>query len=262
MSPASALSAAVRLEGVRLLTLRSSPALLVASVLVGALGAAAFCELGTRTELGRTGLVEALTAGSAVGLSLTGVLAAVAGAFASAADHRHGAARTALLLVPRRGALLAGRAVVVAAASALLAVASVAAAAAVVALWPGEALWSASPRPSVLAVPLAGFVALVVLHGLAGAALSSLLRSALPAVGVVVAWPLLLEPLVRLLLPRGAAVAEGLLPAAAATRLVALPPVASGAAGLAGPLAAGLVLSCVVALLAAAAALRFARRDA
>jgi hypothetical protein len=80
----------------------------------------------------------------------------------------------------------------------------------------------------------------------------------------VVAWPLVLEPLLRLALPRAAwaQAVEGLLPAAAAVRLVALPPVASGAAGLVGPLAAGLALALVVGAVAAGAGARFARRDA
>lgn len=264
MSPVAALAAAVRMEVARLRTLRSTAVLLAAALLVGALGAAGFCALGARTDLGRSGLLEALTAGSAVGLSLTGVLAAVAGALASSSDHRHGAARAALVLVPRRGALLAARAVVVASWSAVLAGASLVAATAVVAAWPGEPLWGAAPRLAVLAVPLAGFVALVALHGLAGCALASLLRSAPLAVGLVVAWPLVLEPLLRLALPRAAwaEAVEGLLPAAAAVRLVALPPVASGAAGLVGPLAAGLALALAVGLVAAGAGARFVRRDA
>lgn len=256
--------AAVRLEVARLTTLRSSALLLVTSVVVGGLGAAAFCELSTRTELGRGGLVEALTAGSAVGVCLTGVLAAVAGALVAAGDQRHGAARAALLLVPRRGALLAARGTVVALWSALLAVASVATAAAVVLAWPGEQLWSASPRAAVIAVPLLGFLALVVLHGLAGAALASLTRSPVAAVGLVVAWPLVLEPLLRLALPGGAWAerAAELLPGRAAGHLVALPPVAAGLRGAVDTAVAGAALAAVVGLVAAAAAARFARRDA
>ncbi|MGQ7295355.1 hypothetical protein [Quadrisphaera sp. KR29] len=264
MSPQRALAAAVRLEVARLLSVRSSAVLLVLAAVAGATGAAAVCVLGARTDLGRDGLLEALTGGSTAGLSVAGAVAALAGALVSAGDARHGEHRAALVLVPRRGALLAARVVVVAAWSGLLAATSLLAAAALVLGWPDQQLLAAAPRPVVLAVPLLGHAALVVLQGLAGLALASLTRSAAAAVAGVVAWPLLLEPLLGLVLPRsgwGGGV-ERLLPAAAASRLVALPPVAAGPAWAVGTAAAGAALAAVVGALVLLVALRSARSDA
>ncbi|PWJ55497.1 ABC-2 type transport system permease protein [Quadrisphaera granulorum] len=264
MSPLAALSAAVRLEVVRLATVRSSAVLLALAAAAGAAGAAALCALAERADIGRSGLLEAVTGGSASGLSVVGIAAALAGALVAAGDARHGAERTALVLVPRRGALLTARTVVVAGWSAALAVASLLAAVAVVVLWPQQQLVAASPGPVVLAAPLLGYVGLVVLHGVAGLALTALLRSAVAAVSLVVAWPLVLEPLLGSVLPpsRWGAVLEGLLPAAAASRLVAAPPVAAGTPWLVGSAVAGGALLAAVSALVLLAAVRGARRDA
>ncbi|TNM69908.1 hypothetical protein FHN55_01570 [Streptomyces sp. NP160] len=264
MSPSAALAAAWRLEVVRLLTVRSTAVLLVLAAAAGAAGAAALCALGERTDLGRGGLLDALTGGSASGLSVVGALAALAGALVVAGDARHGAERTALVVVPRRGALLTARAALVAAWAAVLALAAVLAAAAVVLLWPGQQLVAQAPRPLVVVLPLLGHAAVVVLQGLAGLALASLLRSAVAAVAAVVAWPLVAEPVLGLVLPRSAwgDAAEQLLPAAAAARLVALPPVAAGPTWAVGTAAAGVALTAAVGVLVVAVAARAHRRDA
>lgn len=264
MSPLAALAAALRLEVVRLTTVRSSAVLLVLAATAGAAGAAALCALDQRTDLGRGGLLDALTGGSASGLSVVGVVAALAGALVAAGDVRHGAERTALVVVPRRGALLAARAAVVGAWSAALALVAVVAAGSVVVLWPGQELVAQAPRPLVLGLPLLGFAAVVVLQGLAGLALAALLRSAVAAVGVVVAWPLVAEPVLGLVVPPSGwgAVAEQLLPAAAASRLVALPPVAAGSAWALGTAVAGAALAAAVGALVLVAAARAHRSDA
>ncbi|MBC3760348.1 hypothetical protein ACUN7V_09470 [Quadrisphaera oryzae] len=264
MSPFAALAAALRLEAVRLRTVRSTAVLLVAAVAAGAAGAAALCALDQRTDLGRGGLLDALTGGSASGLSVVGALAALAGALVVAADARHGAERSALVVVPRRGALLAARVLVVTAWSAVLAVTALVAAAVLVLLWPGQELVAQAPRPVVLALPLLGYAAVVVLQGLAGMALASLLRSAVVAVAAVVAWPLVAEPVLGLVVPRSGwgAVVDQLLPAAAASRLVAVPPVAAGPAWAVGTVVAGAALAAAVGALVLAVAARGARGDA
>lgn len=264
MSPLAALVAALRLEAVRLVTLRSTAVVLALAAVVGGAGAVALCALAQRADLGRGGLLEALTGGSASGLSAVGVVAALAGALVASGDLRHGAERTALLVVPRRGALLAARAAVVAGWSCVLALAALVAAGAVVALWPGQELVAQAPRAAVLALPLLGWGAVVVLHGVAGLALATLLRSAVAAVAAVVAWPLVAEPVLGLAVPSSGwgDLLDRSLPAAAVSRLVAMPPVAAGPEWAVGTAVAGAALAAAVAALVLAVAVRAARRDA
>lgn len=190
---------ALRHEWIRLRSVRSTWVLLL-----GALTAAGLVALVVARDITSGGqslhdpedVVSLLTGSSGVGpLSFTALFAGLIGVLALGQEYRHGQMQTTLTAIPRRGTLLLAKLVVVALFAAVTAAFAVA-----VAYTVGRAeigrpfdtslLWDGStPRA------LGGFVALVVLTSLFGVALAGIVRSIPVAAVVLIALPVLVEPL-------------------------------------------------------------------
>ena len=205
-----------------------------------------------------------LTAGSGYApLPLPAVFAGVLGVLSVGHDYEHGTGRAVLTAVPRRSALLTGR-------LGLLAV-SVAVAAVVGVVVDAVALTLTLPSGYSLdgAVgALAGYVLLLVLWALIGAALALLLRATTGPIVVLLVWPLIVEPLLFVLLSSDRL--KALNPLARylpfqAGRQLAVPDIVAGSPGEPEPLTqlqGGLVFIAFTAVLVALGWLAFERRDA
>jgi ABC-2 type transport system permease protein len=269
---------ALRFEGLRLSTIRSTYWSLSLGLLLCGLVALGF-GLDTRgTDVGPAEATLLLTAGGeSLPFSLMGFAAALVGIFATGHEYRYGTILPTLTAMPRRSALLAAKLLVVVAASAVAAVvvaASAVAAVAVIAVcWLVGTVTRGEPLPLVqgpIPAVTGGHVVLVMLYGLLGATLGQLTRSIPAAVAIMLVTPLLIEPVIAAL--SGLSALSWLrevvpfLPFTAGMRLVG--------AGLAGasegqsvldPLArweGGLVFAGFTALLLALAWILFERRDA
>jgi ABC-2 type transport system permease protein len=186
---------AVRMEWVRLRTVRSTSVLLVLALLLPA-AIAVLVGLNTEPPLDPTGVVAGLTAGAGFSpLPLPAVFAGVLGVLAVGHDYEHGTGRAVLAAVPRRSALLAGRLGVLALAVAVAAVVGLALDAAVLAL----TLPSGYSLDGAVGA-LAGYVLLLVLWSLVGAGLALLLRATTGPIVILLVWPLIVEPLLTALL--------------------------------------------------------------
>ena len=174
---------AVRMEWVRLRTLRSTYVLLGTALCLS--GAIAFLFLANSPgRLDRGQVVEQLTAGSAH-LPLAAILVGVLGVLAVGNDYAFGLARPVLTTVPRRSALLAGRLAVLLGAAAVLGLASLALNAAGLA----TALHHGFDAGGTTWRPLAGYVLQLMLWALLGAGLTLLLRNTTGAVVVLLVVP-------------------------------------------------------------------------
>ena len=191
----SALADAVRMEWVRVRTVRSTVVLLGLALLLPA-AIAVLVGLNSRAPLDASQVVAGLTAGSGfTPLPLPAVFAGVLGVLSVGHDYDHGTIRAVLTAVPRRSASAdgapgcRGRSVAVAAVVGL----ALDAVALRVALRPATP-WTAP------AAALAGYVLLLVLWALVGAALALLMRATTGPIVVLLVWPLMVEPLLGLLL--------------------------------------------------------------
>jgi ABC-2 type transport system permease protein len=191
----SALADAVRMEWVRVSTVRSTVVLLGLALLLPA-GIAVLVGLNSQAPLDVSEVVAGLTAGSGfTPLPLPAVLAGVLGVLAVGHDYDHGTIRAVLTAVPRRSVLLTARLATVAGVVAVAAVAGLLldGVALRLALRTGYSLDGVAPA-------LAGYVLLLVLWAVVGAALALLMRGTTGPIVVLLVVPLLVEPLLGLLL--------------------------------------------------------------
>lgn len=191
----SAVADAVRMEWVRLRTVRSTFVLLAFAVLLPA-GIALLVGLNVNGPLDAQQLVAGLTAGAGFApLPLPAVFAGVLGVLAVGHDYQHGTGRAVLTALPQRSALLTGRLGLLAVAVAVAAVAGLAVNGLVLAL----AARSGYGLGGALAA-LAGYVLLLVLWSLVGAALALLLRGTTGPIVLLLVVPLIVEPILSVLL--------------------------------------------------------------
>jgi ABC-type transport system involved in multi-copper enzyme maturation permease subunit len=254
--------AALRMEWVRLTTLRST--VLVVTLAV-ALGGAVALVLSTAIRDERLdteiGAVLLTSGGALVPLPVAAVLMAVLGVLAVGHDYRHGLVRPVLVAVPHRSALVLARLYVITGVAAAVTVVSMAANAGIGFLVTGQR----PPLDSAVLKAMAGYVLLVVLWAWLGAAVTWLVRSTAAVLTGLFLVPLVVEPLIQ-----GLTVLDTLdwlepvarwLPFAGGRAMV----LTAGAADAGGSLTAlqgGLVFGGLVATLLAAGWVRFATTDA
>jgi ABC-2 type transport system permease protein len=191
----TAVADAVRMEWVRLSTIRSTVVLLGFALLLPA-AIALLVGLNAESPLDASAVAAGLTAGAGFApLPLPAVFAGVLGVLSVGHDYEHGTGRAVLAAVPRRSALLTGRLGLLAVSVAAAAVVGLAVNAAVLALALPSG-WSLDGAVGALA----GYVLLLVLWSLVGAGLALLLRATTGPIVVLLVWPLIVEPLLSVLL--------------------------------------------------------------
>jgi ABC-2 type transport system permease protein len=185
--------AALRMEWVRMTTLRATALIAVLTLLLS-LAVALIVANATRDEaLDAEISAIVLTGGGAlIPLPLAAVFMAVLSVLAVGHDYRHGLVRPVLAAVPRRSALVAARLYVVAAVSVLVTVASLALNGVAAFLVTGD---RPPLNPEVLRA-LAGYVLLVVLWAWLGAGATWLVRSTAAVLTAMLVIPLVVEPLI------------------------------------------------------------------
>jgi ABC-2 type transport system permease protein len=261
---------ALRYEWTRLRTLRSTWWLTVFALALNTLIAfliARSVKPGQRLDAEL--VTSLLTAGAQfTPLAFPAVLMGVVGIVAFGHEYRHGTIRSTLVAIPRRGAVVAAKVAVLTLWSAFVAVLAIGIAYAVALLvvgsrWNPELLTAGGTERV-----LAGFVALVVLTTLLGLALAGLFRNVPAAIVVLLATPLVVEPLLVVLLQLDALEpvreAGRFLPFGAAQRMLALG-TDGGFGDLVGsltPLAGGVTFGAFVAGFMILTALLFKVRDA
>ncbi|MEN3609108.1 ABC transporter permease [Plantactinospora sp. ZYX-F-223] len=259
---------ALRFEWVRLRTIHSTYWLVGLALLVNA-AVALLVNLATRNNPLDTDIVGATVTGggTASPLPLLAVFMAAVGILATGHEYRYGTIQPTLTTIPRRTTVLTAKLAVVAAAAVAVAVASMLVNVAV-----GLVFWGEFPEltEQPLGAALPGYVLLVVLWAVLGAALAQVFRSVPAALVVILVTPLVVEQTIfRLsLVPALDWLAPVIkfLPFSAGLRLVDL----SGTAALTdadnfdlfGRWAAGGVFTAFVAIILTAAWALFARRDA
>jgi ABC-2 type transport system permease protein len=255
--------AALRLEWVRLTTLRST---LLMVLLAFGLGAAVALVVATavRDEPldAEVGAVLLTSGGALVPLPLAAVLMAVLGVLAVGHDYRHGLVRPLLAAVPQRSALVLARLYVVTAVAATVTVLSMVANAGIAFLVIGQ---RPPLEPGVLRAS-GGYVLLVVLWTWLAAGATWLVRSTAAVLTGLFLVPLVMEPLVQSLtvldtLTWLEPVARWL-PFAAGRTMVLTPGAADAGGGDLTALQGGLVFGALVAVTLAAGWVRFASTDA
>jgi ABC-2 type transport system permease protein len=200
--------------------------------------------------------------GESLPFPVLGLPVALLGVLSTAHEYRYGTIFPTLTAIPQRSLVLAAK---------VLVVASVAAAAAVVSVllcWSIGSIARGEPLPIAvepIPVVLVGYVVLVVLYGVLGVALGQLTRAIPVATVIILASPLIIEPVITALSGLGAvswlADAVPYLPFGAGMRLLTagLTP-ASGE--LLGRWAGGAVFGVFVGVLLGLGWLLFKRRDA
>ena len=255
--------AALRLEWVRLLTLRSTFLVVLLAFGLGAAVAVVIAAAVRGEPLDpEVGAVVLTSGGALVPLPLAAVLMAVLGVLAVGHDYRHGLVRPLLAAVPQRSALVLARLYVMTGVAAVVTVLSMVANAGLAFLVTGE-------RPPLDAGVLratGGYVLLVVLWTWLGAGATWLVRSTPAVLTGLFLVPLLVEPLVQGLteldtLAWLAPVARWL-PFAAGRTMVLTPSPGDGAGGDLTALQGGLVFAALVSVVLAAGWVRFATSDA
>ncbi len=194
---------ALRMERVRVLTVRSTYVLAALGLLLAAAVTvllAAFISSGGGSGRG-TGADPALTAllltggADAVPLPFVAVFMGVLGVLTVGHDYRHGLSRSVFAAMPDRSAVVIARLVVLGGVAVAVSLAAVAV----------NVLIAAVMCPSVLAVDpsvaraLVGSVLLAVLWAWLGAAGTWLLRGTVPVLTTMLVVPLVIEPLLRTL---------------------------------------------------------------
>lgn len=186
------MSDALRFEWVRIRTIRSTYWLIASALLVNLTGA--FAVAVTTDPLTHEIVGAAVTGGGAdLPVPFAAVFLAVVGILATGHEYRYGTIRPTLTTVPRRSTVLAAKIAVLAATAVVVAVVSLLAnIAAVLTVWgevPGLTDWP-------LDEALPGYVALVPLWTVLGAALAQLFRSVPAALTVILVVPLIVEQLI------------------------------------------------------------------
>lgn len=266
-------------EWVRLRTLRSSWVLSGCSLAVTLIAAVALTltagTTSSRRAGGGSGMLgdqQAFASVLSAAAQLTPLLMGLLGVFAFGHDYRHGTIRPVLTTVPRRPAVAVARLLGVLLWSAAVGLACVAASALVLVLLGGDRFapgvgFGGGPTGRVAW----GTVLYIVLIALLGLGFGWLLRSIPTAVTLLFVLPLIAEPIVRAILSiRALHSIAGIgryLPFGAGAQLYAYstrvdPTVPAAFRNDLSPLAGGLTLAAVTAVLLAIAALLFARRDA
>jgi ABC-2 type transport system permease protein len=184
---------ALRFEWVRIRTLRSTYWLTVLPlVLSGAVaGVISYVSRDEPIQPDLAGVV--LTGGSAFSpLPFTAVFMGIMGVFAFGHEYRHGTILPTLTAVPKRGSLVFAKALVIAVWALVLAVVSVLINWGLAKLLSGDSLPISSDQ---MGPALLGYLGFVVLWGLLGLGLGSLLRNLPAAMVLLFVVPLVVEPL-------------------------------------------------------------------
>jgi ABC-type transport system involved in multi-copper enzyme maturation permease subunit len=186
------MSDALRFEWVRIRTLRSTYWLIGSALLVNL--ACAFAVAITTPPLTHEIVGAALTGGGAdLPVPFAAVFLAAMGILATGHEYRYGTIRPTLTTVPRRSTLLAAKLTVLATTALVVAALSLLAdIAAVLTVWgeaPGLTDWP-------LDEALPGYLILVALWTVLGAALAQLFRSVPAALAVLLVVPLIVEQLI------------------------------------------------------------------
>lgn len=271
-------------EWMRLRTIRSTWFLSLGSLTVTMLAAVAYALTASSTTAGRTGPAAGAAAGSVLGdqeafaqvlsaaAQLTPLLMGLLGVFAFGHEYRHGTIRPTLTTVPRRGAVAVAKVVVTTLWAAAVAIVCVAASAGVaVALRGGRFAAGVGFDDWPTQRVALGTALYVVLIALLGLSFGWLFRNIPAAVSLLFVLPLVAEPIIRAVLSIKALHAiAGIgpyLPFGAGGQMYAYstridPRVPAAFRNDLSPLAGGLTLTAVTAVLLVAAYLLFARRDA
>lgn len=191
----------LRMEAVRLSTVRSTYLLVASAVLVGTLLTLLMGLFTQAGPLSGDDTCMLLTAGGdGAPVSVVGLLVGVLGVTSVTADYRYGLVRAVLVAQPRRGVVLAARLVLLAATAVL--------AAALVSLLAAGILIASGHRPLLDATTLRvvlTWLGVTVGWAWLGASLGWILRHAAGAVSVLLVVPLVVEPVLLLVsLARGA----------------------------------------------------------
>lgn len=185
---------ALRFEWVRIRTLRSTY-WLIASALLLNLAVAVSVALAARDEpLHHEVVGMVVTGGAPVSpVPFTAVFLAVVGIFATGHEYRYGTVQPTLTTVPQRSALLAAKLVVLAATALVVAVVSL-----LVNIAGALVVWGSVPALTdwPLAEALPGYVVLVLLWTVLGAALGQLFRGVPSALVVILVLPLVVEQVI------------------------------------------------------------------
>lgn len=181
---------ALRFEWVRIATLRSTY-WLIASALAFNVAVAFAVAFGTRHEQRGGEIVGAVVTGGGpyAPVPFAAVFLAVIGILATGHEYRYGTIQPTLTTVPQRSTLLAAKLLVLSAMAVVVTVVSMLAdvAAALV-------VWGSAPGLTVQ--PLFGYVVLVLLWTVLGAALAQLFRGVPTALVVILVVPLIVEQLI------------------------------------------------------------------
>lgn len=260
---------AIRYEGVRLATLRSTYWLIGLGLLLNAALAGVIAWSTRHDQPDPTNLATLMTSGSAFSpLPFLAVLVGLVGAFAFGHEYRHRTITVTLAALPRRNWLVLAKLIVLAVTSALIAVVGLAL------NWAVASLLTQRMLPVFadgLTPVMVGFIAYVVLWGLLGLALGLLVRNLPVVVTLLFVVPLLVEPLLGALtlIPalHSLSDATAYFPFTAGSRLTDFGSLADGNRGPADahPLsrdAGGLVFAGWTAAVLAAGWVLFKRRDA
>lgn len=193
------MSDALRYEGVRLRTIRSTYWLAGLTVLLnGAIAVLIGFATRRQDDIAVFDLGNALTGAAALApLPLAPVLMGLMGVLAVGHEYRHGTIRPTLTALPRRSALVAAKLVVLAVAATVVTLLSVAVNWVVYALVTGRDLPGLGTDP--LPAALTGYVVLVALWAVLGAAATLVVRSTVAVAVFLLVTPLIVEPLLQAL---------------------------------------------------------------
>lgn len=188
------MSDALRYEWVRIRTLRSTCWLIAAALLLN-LAVAVSVALATRGEPLNHEIVGAVVTGGGPysPVPFAAVFLAVIGIFATGHEYRYGTVQPTLTTVPRRSTLLTAKIVVLGATAFVVAVVSL-----LVNIAGALAVWGSVPGLTdwPLDEALPGYVVLVLLWTVLGAALGQVFRGVPSALVVILVVPLVVEQLI------------------------------------------------------------------
>jgi ABC-2 type transport system permease protein len=220
-----------------------------------------------RAAAGAHAYAQVLSAVTLISPVLMGLL----GAFAFGHEYRYGTIRPALTVLPTRRALAVAKIVIIFLWAAAASTVCVGTSALLVRIqaptWLGSTVGLSSPRMSGVAL---GAILYVAFSALLGLGLGWLLRSLPPAITLLIALPVMIEPLIKLALSAEALHANAIsryLPFSAGAQMYSYSPAASTAApnsmpsGV-GALAGGTIFGLSVAAVLVIGLLVFDRRDA
>lgn len=196
------LSDALRMEWVRLWTVRSTSVLAAAAVLAGAAASALIAGVGKGGDPDPTLTTLILTSGAdVVPLPFAATFMAVLGVLSVGHDYRYGLSRSLLAAMPGRSALIAARLILLGLASVLVAGVGMVFSGGLGVVLGGQAM---AFDGEVVRACL-GYLLLTAMWSWLGAAGTWLLRATVPVLTILLVVPLVVEPLLQML-----SLAEGL----------------------------------------------------